>query len=58
VGIFFGSLLSVVATIVIVAAKGGDKTKDALGWAWIDVVRNSFESAVLKVPADKAFFRW
>ncbi|KAI9866416.1 MAG: hypothetical protein M1813_001538 [Trichoglossum hirsutum] len=37
-GIFFGSLLSVVITILIVIAKGGDQTEDALGWAWIDVI--------------------
>ncbi|KAI9771876.1 MAG: hypothetical protein M1840_001646 [Geoglossum simile] len=37
-GIFFGSILAVLAVIITVATKGGDQTKDALGWAWIDVI--------------------
>jgi cystinosin len=36
-GIFWGSILAVVAVIVVVASQGKDGGYDPSGWAWIDV---------------------
>jgi cystinosin len=36
-GIFWGSILGVALTIVVVKTKGRDEGNDPSGWAWIDV---------------------
>lgn len=36
-GIFWGSIIGVLAVVFIVLSKGKDGGYDAIGWAWIDV---------------------
>lgn len=38
-GILVGSILAILAVVLIVAIKGRNGGYDARGWAWIDVVR-------------------